>query len=79
MAACGRKNNSVIWLDEIIREGNNVLFALPQRRDVELDDVQPEEKVPAEAALGHQFCEVMVGGGNGAEIDVDQGITANPL
>jgi hypothetical protein len=58
-------------LQEFLDEERDVLFALAQGRDEERDDVEAVEEVFAEVAAGDLFPEVLVGGGDDADIDVE--------
>ena len=46
----------------------NIFFALPQRRQVDGDDVQPVKEIFAELAFAHLLFQVHIGGGNDAHV-----------
>src|SRR5690606_18742752 len=54
---------------EVIDEEGDVLGALAQRRQPDLDHVQSIEEVFTEAALADHALELAVGGGDDADID----------
>ena len=51
-------------LHEVARQQRNVLAPLAQRRDADLDHVQPVKQVVAELAVGHRLLQIDVGGGD---------------
>jgi hypothetical protein len=48
------------------------LFAFPQRRQAQPDDVEPVQQVGAETAVAHLLLEVLVGRGDHPHVDTDQ-------
>ena len=54
---------------EVLEQERNVLFALPQRRQIDDRHVQTIEQVLSELALFHQFDQIRLAGGDNAEID----------
>ena len=56
----------------------DVVLPLAQRRQVDVDDVQPVVEVLAEAALVHHLLEVAVGGRDDARVDADRLHAAEP-
>ncbi len=65
--------------EEVGHQDGYVLAALPQRRQVDTDDVEAVEQVLAEAPLADQFLQVLVGGGDDAHIDLGGGDPADPV
>ena len=63
--------------DEVVDEHGDVLAAVAQRRQFDAEDVEPVKKVGAELAFLDQFFEVLVGGGDAAEVHVDDLVAAN--
>ncbi len=57
--------------EEFLDEERDVFFAVAQGRDEEGDDVEAVEEVFAEVAAGDLLFEVLVGGGDDADVDVD--------
>ena len=55
--------------EEVVRERQHVLAALAQRRQLDRDDVQPEEEVLAEAAGGHLVAQHAVRRGDDPHVD----------
>ncbi len=58
-------------------EQRDVLLALAQRRQVDGDDIQAIKQVFAEAAVLDLLLELLVGGGQHADIDVDRRVVAD--
>ena len=56
---------------EALHEHWNLLDALAQGRDRDLDDVQAEEQILPEASLPYEFRQVPVGGRDDPNVDVD--------
>ena len=52
----------------MLRQSRDVFPAVPQRGELQSEGVEPVVQILAEAALGHQICQVLVGGGNHAHI-----------
>ena len=67
----GRPYCAAELLEEFVDEKRDVFLAVAQRRDKEGDDVEAIEEVFAEVAAGDLFFEVLVGGGDDADVDVD--------
>src|SRR3990172_814660 len=61
-------------LEEVRGEKGGVLRPLPQRRDVDVDDVEPPVEILPEVARLDGAGEVPVGGGDGAEVDRHRGV-----
>src|SRR5215472_11738774 len=59
--------------EELAREEGDVFFAVAQGRDEEGDHVEAVEEVFAEVAADDLFFEVLVGGGDDADVDVRGG------
>ena len=64
---------------EVDDERRDVLPAVAQGRQVDLDNVEAEEKVFAEFAFGHHFGEVAVGRGEEAHLGGDGFVAADTL
>ena len=50
----------------------HILAALPQRRELHAYDIEPVIKVFAEFLRAHQIFEILVGGGDHADVDLDR-------
>src|SRR5579884_1186057 len=50
-------------------QGQNLFLTLPERRDDDIDDIEPVIKVIAECALGDARFEIAVGSGDHPDID----------
>src|SRR5664279_24847 len=61
---------------EVVHQQRNIFPAFAQRRNLDMKNIQTIEKVGAELALLDQLFQVLVGGGDHAEIDVDGLIAA---
>src|SRR6185503_14016628 len=57
---------------EVLDEQRNVLAALAQRRQMNVDDVEAVVEVLAERALDHQILEILMRGRDHARIDLDR-------
>jgi hypothetical protein len=57
----------------------DVLGPLPQRRHVDGEDVEAVVEVLAEAALSDLVCQVTIGRGDNAHVDLDRPGAAEPL
>ena len=57
---------------EVLRQRGDVRLAIPQRRHLDRDHVQPVEEVLAELALGDRLREVAVGRGDDAHVHQDR-------
>ena len=55
---------------EVLGQRQDVLGAVAQRRQVDVDDVQPVEQVLAEAAVRQALFQILVGGGDDAHVDL---------
>ena len=64
---------------EIPGQQRNVVKALAQRRDKNLDDIQPVEEIVAEAAGGDTIFEMAVAGGNQMDVHGNGVLAADPL
>jgi hypothetical protein len=56
---------------ELVGQGEDVLLALPQGRDVDADDVEPVEEVGAEQAPLDLLLQIAVGGHDQPEVQFD--------
>src|SRR5687767_8708015 len=60
-----------VLLAEVLGEDGDLLGAVAERGNEDVDDVEAIVEVLAEAALGHRALEVLVGGGDHADVDLD--------
>ena len=63
-----------VFADKMLDEQGDVLLALAQGRQADLDHVEPVEQVVAEGARPHQRLQVAVGGGDDAHVRLDRGV-----
>src|SRR6266699_2008503 len=63
----------------VLDEQRQVLDPLAQRREHDRDDVQAVVEVLAEAPRLHLGLEVLVGGGEDADVDLERAVAAHPL
>src|SRR5262249_23312518 len=63
---------------EVAREREDVLGALAQRRQLDGDDVQPEEEILAEASRRDLVAQHAMGGGHHAHVDRERRRAADP-
>src|SRR5271166_129116 len=63
--------------DEVVREQRDVLAAFAQRRQFDAEDVEPVEKVGTELTLLDQFFQILVGGGDAAEVYLNDLVAAH--
>ena len=68
-----------VALEEVLRQRRDVLGALVQRRQVDLDGVEPEEQVLAEPPGGDLGAQVGVGGREDPHVDRAGAGIADPL
>src|SRR5262245_31745396 len=64
---------------EVGRQRRNVLAPIAQRRQTDLDRVQPEKKILPKPARAHLFAEDRVRGGDDAHVDVTGSRRADTL
>ena len=69
---------AVVMLDEESCQPQNVFPALSQGRNDDLNHVEAEVQILAESPLLHRFTEVLVGGGDHAQIELDVFQAAQP-
>ena len=60
----------------MLGQGNDILGALAQRGHTQLKLAEPMEKILAKAAGGNGGIEILIGGGNDTDIDLDLAVTA---
>ena len=65
--------------EEVVHELRDVLAALAQRRELDVDDREAEVEVLAEGALVDHLAQVAVGGGEHAHVDLDDLVAADAL
>src|SRR5438552_1496036 len=65
--------------EEVLDQERQVLDPLAQRREDDRDDVRPVVEVLAEAPRLHLGLEVLVGGGEDADVDLEGAVAAHPL
>src|SRR5262249_8763745 len=58
-------------VEEVLSEEWNVVVALPQRRQMERDDVEPIVQIAAEVARANLFVEIAIRRGHHARVDRD--------
>jgi hypothetical protein len=63
----------------VVRQGQDVVDALAQRRQPQRNDVQAVVEIFAEAAVGDALAQVGVGGGDDAHVDLDDLLAAEAL
>src|SRR5689334_21152575 len=63
----------------VLREANQVRRSLAKRGHLDGDDVKPEIKILAEAAIGDAFLEVAAGGSDDTHLCLAGDIFAEPL
>ncbi len=68
-----------VLLQEVIDERRDVVFAPPERRDGDADDVQAVEEVGPEPAFRHERVEVLVGRGDDADVGPERLVRAEPV
>src|SRR5438477_435186 len=66
-------------LQEVPHQVGNVFAALAQRRDADREHVEPKEQVGAESAPAGGARQVLVRGGDDADINRDGTMAADPL
>ncbi len=64
--------------DQRLGQAGDVVFAFPQRREVNLERVDPEKQVFAEGPFGHHGLQVAVGRTDDADVDVEEFVFADP-
>ncbi len=57
-------------IDKMQREKRDIFFPFPQGRQVDPDHVEPVVQIFTESPLSHPFFEILVGGGDDANIQV---------
>src|SRR5256885_349661 len=68
-----------IEAQEVLGEHADVLAALAQRRHGDRDDVEPIEEVLAEAPVPHHLGQVLIGGGDDANVHAHRAGAPEPL
>src|SRR5215510_14497618 len=63
-----------VSLDEVIHQGRDFSGSLAERWHEHVDDVESIEKFLADAALGDRTFQVLVGGGEHADVDAEGGL-----
>ena len=63
----------------MLHQLRNVFPALGQPGDMYADNVEPVEEVFAKAVVLHQLFQVLVGGGNDPDIDLDGDVAPDPV
>ena len=64
---------------QVFRQRDDVFPAVPQRRQLQIDHVEPVVQVFAEGAVGDRLFEVAMGGGDDPDIHLDGFLAAHPL
>jgi hypothetical protein len=75
----GRPARAAVRGQEMARQRDDVLAALPQGRDQQRKDVEPIEQVFAKKTLRHRVGDVPIGGGDDADIEDHRLLAAHPL
>ena len=65
--------------EEVLGELGDVLLAITKRRDCQWENSQAVEKVETEAAFGCVLFQMLVGGGDDADVDVEDFVVADAL
>ena len=68
-----------IFLGEMLRQFEDIGRAIAQRRDLQVDDVEPEQQILAESAFAHRIGEVAVRGCDDADVDRHRPGAADPV
>ena len=63
--------------NEVVDQRRDIVAALAQRRQFDVEDIEPVEKVGAELALLDQLFQILVGGGDAAEVHLDDLVAAH--
>jgi hypothetical protein len=63
----------------MLGQGNDILGALAQGGHAQLKLAKPMEKILAKAAGGNGRIEILIGGGNDTDIDLNLAVTAEPV
>src|SRR5215472_7137180 len=64
---------------EMLRESDDVFRTLPQRRNTKLELAEAVEQILAKSALLHRGFEVLIGGSNNSNIDLDLAVSAQTV
>ena len=67
-----------VLLAEVLGEDGDLLGPLAERGDEDIDDVEAVVEVLAKGPLGDRLFEVLVGGGDDADVDLDVAVGAQP-
>src|SRR5208282_2639272 len=65
------------FLHEVVYEYGDVFLSIAQRRDLDAEDIEPIEKIGTELTLLDQFFQILVGGGDAAEVHLDSLVAAH--
>ena len=68
-----------LGLEEVVDEGDDILAALAQWRQMDRDDVETVVQVRAEGAVAHPLMQVAVGGGDDPYVDADGLLAADTV
>src|SRR6188768_1764748 len=58
--------------EEMLGQQRDVVLSVPERRELDGDDMQTVEKILAEPPLLHQMPQIGVGGGDNPDVDLDR-------
>ena len=63
----------------MFREGNNVLGTIAQRWNAKLELPEPVVEILTESTVFHRGFEILIGGGDNADVDLNLTVTAEPV
>src|SRR5210317_1901864 len=73
---------NIVFLVALIQkhqgQGQYVILALPQRRDVDRHDIQSIKQIFPESALGQHLPQVTIRGSDNANVEIDMFFTTQP-
>ena len=64
-------------MHEVAYQYGDVFLSVAQRRDLDAEDIKPIEKIGTELALLDQLFQILVGGGDAAEVHLDGLVAAH--
>ena len=66
-------------IENILRQLEDVLARIPERRHLDVDAIQSVIKVGSEAALSHQRSQRWIRGNNNSRVDAPRAVATNTL
>ena len=66
-----------LFIQKVRRQKGNVIASLPQRRELQRDDIQPIKQIFAKAAGAHGLPQIPMGRSHHPDIDLARAIRAN--